>query len=185
MIVVRVLVVLLAVLVPAFVQAQGEFPMPERLATEGFREVLAVAGNLYISGQPDSASFVRLKGEGVGTVINLRTAREMANRAFVPFDEKQLVEELGMRYVHIPLGGEDTPYTPEAVRKFADAFDGAEGKVLLHCTVAWRASHMLAAYLVRYRGLSPAQAIARAKVINFGDLPVEGLLGREMLIDFR
>ncbi len=177
--------VLISLLLPALSLAQGEFPMPEQIDATGFRAVLAVAGDLYISGQPDSASFSRLKGEGVTTVINLRTSQEMSNRSAVPFDEQVVVEALGMRYVHIPLGGADTPYTPEAVQKFADALHAAEGKVLLHCTVAWRASHMLAAYLIRFKGMPTAQALACAKAVNFGELPVEGLLGKEMVIDFK
>lgn len=176
---------LLGLLVPAVALAQGEFPMPKQIDAAGFRGVLAVAGDLYISGQPDSASFVRLKGEGVSTVINLRTSQEMSNRAAVPFDEQVVVEGLGMTYVHLPLGGPETPYTPDAVRRFADALHAAQGKVLLHCTVAWRASHMLAAYLIRFRGMPTAQALSYAKAVNFGDLPVEGLLGKEMVIEFK
>ena len=176
---------ILSLLIPVSVLAQREFPMPRQIDAAGFREVVAVSGDLYISGQPDSAAFVWLKADGVTTVINLRTSQEMANRSFVPFDEQVLVEGLGMKFIHIPLGGPDTPYTPEALRKFADTLKAAPGKVLLHCTVAWRASHMFAAYLIRYQGMPPAQAIAYARAVNFSPLPVEGLLGKEMVIDFK
>jgi protein tyrosine phosphatase (PTP) superfamily phosphohydrolase (DUF442 family) len=91
-----------------------------------------------------------------------------------------------MIYVHIPLGGPDTPYTPAAVEKFASALQNANGKVLLHCTVGWRASHMWAAYLVKHKGLTEAEAIKQASAINFtgytppnGMLPIDGLLGRK------
>lgn len=181
----NILKILISLMVPVVSLGQGEFPMPKQIDAAGFRAMLAVAGDLYISGQPDSASLVRLKGEGVRTVINLRTAPEMSNRAAVPFDEQAVVEALGMTYVHIPLGGEDTPYTPDAVRKFADALHTSGGKVLLHCTVAWRASHMLAAYLIRFKGMPTAQALAYAKAVNFGELPVEGLLGKDMVIEFK
>lgn len=174
---------ILILLIPVSVLAQREFPMPRQTDATGFRGVVAVTGDLTISGQPDSASFVRLKADGVTTVINLRTAQEMANRSMVPFDEQALVEGLGMKYIHIPLGGAETPYTQEALRKFADTLNAAHGKVLLHCTVAWRASHMFAAYLIRYQGMPPAQAIAYAKAVNFGELPLEGLLGRQMVIE--
>lgn len=181
----RIFAALLTLLIPALSPAQGEIPTPKQIDATGFRAVLAVAGDLYISGQPDSASFARLKAEGVNTVINLRTSQEMSNRAAVPFDEQMVVEALGMTYIHIPLGGTDTPYTPDAVRKFADARETARGKVLLHCTVAWRASHMLAAYLIQYKEMPVAQAIAYAKAVNFGDLPVEGLLGKELIFDIK
>ena len=103
-----------------------------------------------------------------------------------PFDEAALTKELGINYVHVPLGGPDTPYTPEAVEKVADAIAKADGDVLLHCTVGWRASPMWAADLVKHKGLSEEEAIKQASAINFGGytppnggpLPIDGLLGR-------
>jgi hypothetical protein len=60
-----------------------------------------------------------------------------------------------------------------------------KGKVLLHCTVAWRASHMWAAYLITCQGFTPAREIEHAKAINFGERPLEGLLGKKMVIEFK
>lgn len=160
--------------------AQNELPVPQKLEWEGYRQVIAQAGNLFISGQPDENAFRNLKVEGVTKVINLRTDQEMSNRDYVPFDEKKLLDSLGLKYIHIPLGGSDTPYNPQALKKFAEEYENAEGNVLLHCTVAWRASHMFAAYLVEYKKFSPAKAIEYAKAINFGELPIEGLLGRKL-----
>ena len=119
--------------------------------------------------------------------------------AFVPFEFKQgdkyvgfdvdlwaaVAKELGMTYVHVPLGGPDTPYTPAAVEKVAAAIKAADGKVLLHCTVAWRASHMWAAYLVREKGVSYEDAVKAGEAMNINgykppnatSTPVEDLLG--------
>jgi len=166
----------------AFGQDSVSFPV--KLDAEGFQEVIAKVDNIYISGQPSAEAFTILKSEGVTTVVNLRTQNEMSNRDNVTFDERELLDSLGMNYVHIPLGGADHPYNYEALKKFADAVDKADGKVLLHCTVAWRASHMWAAYLIQYKGFSPDKAIEHAKDINFGQLPVEGLLGKNMKVDF-
>jgi len=175
-------IILIIVTQTAFSQDSVSFPI--KLDVEGFQEVIAKVDNIYISGQPTMEAFANLKTEGVTTVVNLRTEREMSNRDNVPFDERELLDSLGMNYVHIPLGRADHPYNNEALKKFADAVDKADGKVLLHCTVAWRASHMWAAYLIQYKGFSPDQAIEHAKGINFGQLPVEGLLGKNMKVDF-
>ncbi len=163
--------------------AQETIPFPEKIEQQGFRGVIAKTGNIYISGQPDSAALEWLKAQGVTTVINLRTQGEMDNRQYVPYDEESFIKNLQLQYVHIPLGGDDTPYNPQAVKKFADAVDKAEGKVLLHCTVAWRASHMWAAYLIKYKKIPVDEAISNAKGINFGTLPLEGLLGKDLKID--
>jgi protein tyrosine phosphatase (PTP) superfamily phosphohydrolase (DUF442 family) len=117
--------------------------------------------------------------------VNLRTPAEMTRN--VPFDEPALVKELGMEYVFLPMrGNAEYPYSPEAVKAFADAMTKAKGKVLLHCTVAWRASHMWAAYLIAYRNVPVATALEQARKINLMDdmrmdgdkQPLEELLGR-------
>ncbi|MFO7588384.1 MAG: sulfur transferase domain-containing protein [Gemmatimonadota bacterium] len=155
-------------------------PLPEKLEVEGFQAVLARTGDVYVSGQPSREALDWLQSRGVTTVVNLRTQPEMDDRDRVPYDEAAALDSLGIQYVHIPLGGEDAPYTPEAVERFAEAVDAAEGKVLLHCTVAWRASHMWVAYLVRHRGMALDEAIAHGEAINLGTLPIEGLLGAEL-----
>ena len=155
-------------------------PLPETLDVEGFQAVLAMAGDVYIAGQPSREAIDWLEAQGVTTVVNLRTQPEMANRERVPFDEAAVLDSIGLEYVHIPLGGEENPYTPDAVDRFAEAVDAAEGKVLLHCTVGWRASHMWAAYLVRYRGMDLNEAIAHGRAINLGTTPVEELLGADI-----
>lgn len=165
--------------------SQDSVSFPVKLETDGFKEVIAQSGDLFISGQPDKDSFAKLKSEGVTTIVNLRTPSEMGNREYVPFDEEAVVDSLSMQYVHIPLGGDEYPYTPDAVKKFADAVDNDEGKVLLHCTVARRASYMWAAYLILYKNFSPDKAIEYAKGVNFGEWTLESLLGKKLKVEFQ
>ena len=168
---------------PAFGQTPSHFP--EKIARSDFQAAFADAGTAYIAGQPTADALRAMKTDGVTTVINLRTQPEMDNRKQVPFDEEALVKELGMTYVHIPLGGPDTPYTPAAVELVAQAIKASKGKVLLHCTVAWRASHMWAAYLIKYQGVSYDEATRQARAVNLdgytppnGVTPLQGFLGQ-------
>jgi uncharacterized protein (TIGR01244 family) len=163
---------------------------PVTLEREGlFQAAYASVGDdIYIGGQPTEKALRDLKAKGVTVVINLRTPEEM--KTAVRFDEEKLIAELGMKYVFLPgRGTPDFPYTPEQVTKFADAVAKADGKVLLHCTVAWRASHMWAAYLIEKRGVPEAQALANARAINLmddhrmeenGRQPVEDYLNRKL-----
>jgi len=176
------LLALLVLALPWPSAAEGPGTVPETLEHEGFQGVIARAGNTYISGQPTADGLAWAKKQGVITVVNLRTQREMDNRNRVPYDEAAKAKELGLAYVHIPLGGDDTPYTPAAVDAFAKAVENADGKVLLHCTIAWRASHMWAAYLVKHKGMSVDEAITNAKAINFGGLPLADLLDKELTL---
>jgi len=178
------LVSILLILVTQTVFSQDSVSFPVKLDATGFQEVFAKVGDLYISGQPTAEAFAKLKSEGVTTVINLRTDSEMSNRENIRFDERAVVDSIGMKYIHIPLGGPDSPYNNEALIKFANALKDADGKVLLHCTSGRRASYMYAAYLVQYKNFSPNKAIEYAKAVNFGEWPLEGLLGKKMKIDF-
>jgi uncharacterized protein (TIGR01244 family) len=170
-------------------QPTGEVPAPVTLETRGqFQDKFArVGSDVFISGQPTAQALRDLHAQGVTTVVNLRTPEEMQKR--VPFDEPALVKELGMEYVYLPMrGNAEFPYSPEAVKAFASAMSGAKGKVLLHCTIAWRASHLWAAYLIQYRGVPVATALQQARSINLMDdmrmdgdtQPVEAFLGRKL-----
>jgi uncharacterized protein (TIGR01244 family) len=167
----------------------GAVPAPVALDTHGqFQEKFARVGDdVFISGQPTERALRDLHAQGVTTVVNLRTPEEMSKR--VPFDEAALVKELGMEYVYVPVrGNAEFPYSPAAVKSFAAAMSGAKGKVLLHCTVAWRASHLWAAYLIQDRDVPVATALQQARMINLMDdmrmdgdqQPVEAFLGRSL-----
>jgi uncharacterized protein (TIGR01244 family) len=141
-----------------------------------------VGEDMFVTGQPTERALRELKEQGVTTVVNLRTPEEMTRN--VKFDEGALVASLGMQYVYLPVRGNDQfPYSPATLTKFADAVSTAKGKVLLHCTVAWRASHLWAAYLIN-RGIPVDSALANARAINLMDEHRMGSNGRQPVEDF-
>ena len=188
-------IVLAATAIPATTQAQRfagqdtvrELPAPVLLDTTGMflARYAKVGDDLFIAGQPTERALRAMKDAGVTTVINLRMPQEMTR---IGFDEEKLIAELGMTYVHIPMRGGVGPsaYSPETLRKFTEALRAADGKVLLHCTIAWRASHIWAAYLIEH-GIPEADALTHTRAINLmddhrmddsGRQPVEMFLGR-------
>ena len=181
-----------SVCAPAFGQSvlgkgkTGPVPDPVSLDAKGLFQdkFVSVGDDLFIAGQPTENALRELHAKGVTTVVNLRMPEEMAR---VGFDEAALVKELGMKYVHIPMRGTATnPYGPKELDAFAAALDAADGKVLLHCTIAWRASHLWAAYLIRERHVPVEKALDQTRRINLmdnmrmgdGQQPLEGFLGR-------
>jgi len=168
----------------------GPVPNPVSIDPTGlFQSKFASVGDdMFIGGQPTEKALHDLRARGVTTVVNLRMPEEMER---VGFDEAALTKELGMKYVHIPMRGTpENPYGPKQLDAFAAAMASADGKVLLHCTVAWRASHLWAAYLIRERQTPVATALAQARMINLMDdmpmgnpgqqQPLEGFLGHEV-----
>jgi len=163
----------------------GPVPDPVALDAEGLFQAkfVRVGDDMFIGGQPTEKAIRDLRAQGVTTIVNLRMPEEMAR---VGFDEEALAKELGIRYVHIPMRGTaENPYGPKQLDAFSAAMASADGKVLLHCTIAWRASHLWAAYLIRERGVPAADAIAQTRQINLmdgmrmtnGPQPLEGFLG--------
>jgi len=185
MVYVRAVVVSVVVFVSQWAVGDvAPFAEPEKLTPgEDFLEILAkVAPTVYMSGQPTAEGLARMKALGVTRIINLRTQAEMDNRKVVTFDEAAVAADLGLDYVHIPSGGPDSPYARRSVEAFATAIDGAGGNVLLHCTVAYRATHLWTAYLIDHLGMPAPQAVAIARQLNLGLSPLEGFLGRDLLI---
>jgi protein tyrosine phosphatase (PTP) superfamily phosphohydrolase (DUF442 family) len=180
-----------SVTVPAAAQSivgkdkTGPVPNPVSLDTTGMFQAkfVSVGDDMFIGGQPTEKALRDLRVRGVTTVVNLRMPEEMAQ---VGFDEAGLARELGMKYVTIPMrGSAANPYGPKELDTFAGVMSSADGKVLLHCTIAWRASHLWAAYLIRERKMPVATALAQTRLINLMDdmrmggdqQPLEGFLG--------
>ena len=162
-----------------------KLPAPVLLDTTGmFQAKFARLGDdIFIGGQPTEKALREMKAQGVTVVVNLRSPEEM--KSAVKFDEPALIQQLGMRYVYLPMRGTpELPYSPEAVTKFADAVRTANGKVLLHCTVAWRASHLWAAYLIKERGVPVDTALANARAINLMDTMRMGRSARQPVEEF-
>lgn len=144
------------------------------------REGFFRAGEVAFGGQPEAGQFDAFRAEGVTTVINLRSRQEMSDLlADEGLDESAALGAAGMRYVHIPLGGDDG-YEPADVEAFAEAVEGAPGPVLIHCASGGRARTMWQAYLVKHRGYSLAEAEAVAASIGGTPTALEQLLGRDV-----
>ncbi len=137
-------------------------------------------GRLMFSAQPDAGTIKELAGEGMTTVVNFR--RDVEMEKYVPFDEADVVADAGASYVHIPLGGglDDEPgYDPEDVDRLASVLENAKGDVLLHCASGGRARTIWTAYLIKYEGLSEADAITRAQKVGQQPSSLDRLLGKE------
>jgi uncharacterized protein (TIGR01244 family) len=168
----------------------AKVPYPVLLDTTGmfYARGAQVGDDFFISGQPTEKALRDLRTKGVTTVVNLRTPSEMDPKR-IGFDEAALVKELGMKYVYLPMrGNAEMPYSPDALKAFEAAMKSADGKVLLHCTIAWRASHLYAAYLIQYRNMPVDSALKQTRLINLMDdmrmgvdrQPVEDFLGRSL-----
>ncbi len=127
-----------------------------------------VDARLYRGAQPDVRGFRHLKDLGVRTVINLREEADA-----IRLDEQRIVEELGMRYVNLPVkdgnmfrGSHRIP--DDIVRRFFAAIDRAEpGPVFVHCRRgADRTGALVGMYRVARNGWDGARAFAEARKVG-------------------
>jgi len=138
-------------------------------------------GNVFVGPQPDEDALDWFAENSVTLIINCRTESEIEKHTDEKFDKEECIEELGMKYVNLPLGGSDG-YKPEAVDKFAKKLGDSDGKVLIHCTGGGRVSHLWAAYLVNYKNYSIEEALSDAKKMKLS-FPFENLLGYALKIE--
>ena len=136
---------------------------------------------VIIGGQPLALDLAALKKAGVTRVVNLRTAEEMKT---VAYDEPGALAAEALTYRHVPVGGPEFPYTPAVLEAFNAEMQATDGKVLLHCASGGRAGLVYAAWLVRFQGKTPDQAMRTLESLGGWPLPMEKLLGRPLRIEF-
>jgi protein tyrosine phosphatase (PTP) superfamily phosphohydrolase (DUF442 family) len=109
--------------------------------------------HLWFSEQPDEAGLEAARTEGVGIVVNLREEREY------DWDERRAVENLGMRYVNVPVPG-DQPFSPQSFARI-DALvkENPDETILVHCSSANRAAGWYVTHLVSEHGMSLDEAL--------------------------
>lgn len=114
------------------------------------------ANDLTFGGQPTADALRLLAAQGYRTVISTRGEGEL------DWDERARVEELGMRYVAIPMASPVTAITDSQVAALDEAL-GSEGPKLLHCSSGNRAAGLWGAWLAERRGVDHARALELAE----------------------
>lgn len=116
--------------------------------------------SLWTSGQPTRAELAEIAVAGFEVVINL--AMPSSDNALP--DEAELVQSLGMEYVHIPVVW-DAPQ-PEDLKRFMDAMDTRHNrKIFVHCALNYRASAFTALWRVLRQGWEKEKAFAVQETI--------------------
>jgi protein tyrosine/serine phosphatase len=158
------LAVAVVAIVPATATAQSSSPSRP---VERFQRVDT---HLYRGAQPTGEGFRRLRDMGVTTVINLRMEPDAVRTG-----EQRIVEELGMKYLGIPVE-DGNFFTRErtipdgAILAFFRAIDHAireGGTVFVHChRGADRTGAMVAFYRIARQGWDTIRAEREARDVG-------------------
>lgn len=135
----------------AFTPQANPAPPPQGLDLPNGRQLFA---DVITGGQPTEAQLRAAHEQGIRTVVNLRPDGE-----FDGFDEEALVEELGMRYIHIPVAGPDD-VTKDAATILNDVLaDTTNRPLLMHCSSGNRVGSLFAARAYFLQDTDPERAL--------------------------
>lgn len=107
----------------------------------GIRDFDQVTPTLYRGAQPPEGSFEELKRLGVETVVTFRRKKTQVE------EERRSIEELGMRFVNIPLRGAVAPTNHEVAEFLELVRSNEDKKIFVHCAAGHdRTGVMVATY---------------------------------------
>lgn len=129
----------------------------EPSASIGIPNERRLGDELIVGGRPDEGALRRAADLGVGTVIDLRSPDEPGYAA-----ERALADELGLRFVAIPVAGA-TGLTEDNAESLDRALSEAEGPVLLHCASGNRVGALLALRAFHVGGTAAEEALVSGR----------------------
>jgi uncharacterized protein (TIGR01244 family) len=128
--------------------------------TCGSVQRLHTLGGVFLASQPSADDFEQAKLGGVKTVINLRHPKEQTE-----FDERMVVEGLGLTYVSLPWSGHEE-LTDAIFDRSRELLKSAQRPILLHCASANRVGAVWLPHRVLDGGISIDAALAEARTIG-------------------
>ena len=109
-----------------------------------------IDNNISRSAQPMKDDFIWLKEQGVTDIINFRTMVVSA----LDFDEKTVVENLGMKYHNIPsITARPNPQKINDFLNLTDDIINRAGKIHLHCKAGADRTGMYAYIYKSFKGI--------------------------------
>jgi tyrosine-protein phosphatase SIW14 len=114
--------------------------------------------SLFRGGQPSEEGLRSLAKLGVKTIVDLRMSRRIRDW------ESKAVAALGMRYVHLPLYGKETPSRKDIEKAFSVLEDAERWPVFVHCREGKdRTGMIVGCYRIAHDGWTNMRALAEAK----------------------
>lgn len=127
-------------------------------------------GGIFLASQPSPEDLEQAKKGGVLTVINQRHAAEVTE-----FDERAIVESMGLRYENPAFNGPDE-LTPAILDTTLGLLRTAPRPLLLHCSSANRTGAVWFAYRALDGGLSLDDALAEARRVGLRSAAYEKIV---------
>ncbi len=133
--------------------------------TAHIRNFGAVNENIFRGGAPTSEALQELKALGVKLVLDLREDGQGR------LEEKNKVEQLGLRYEHIPMRVMSAPRPAEIEQALSLLLREQSAKIYIHCLRGKdRTGTVIACYRIQHDGWDNRRALAEAKDYGMSSL---------------
>lgn len=120
---------------------------------EQIQAFLALSDRVGTAGQPTAAQFKDIQAAGYQSIVNLAL---VSSTDAIP-EEGDIVSQLGMEYVHIPVDWE-VPALDDLTRFFEVMDQRSHTQVFVHCAKNMRVSAFMYLYRVLRQRMAPEEA---------------------------
>jgi protein tyrosine/serine phosphatase len=146
---------------PASASASPGFA--EKISLNGIHDAGKVSDQLFRGAQPTLSSLPQLQTLGVTTIVDLRRESPQTREK-----ERHRAESLGLRFVHIPVGGFSNPTSAQLAQFFSLFRETPPQKIFVHCEYGEdRTGVFIASYRIAFQQWTAEQALAEMYAFGF------------------
>lgn len=125
---------------------------------------MTLSEQLSVGAQPSEEGLRQLAGEGIRSVVNLRTEGE-EDQPLSPAQEGEKVRGLGLEYLHIPVSSKEP--RGEQVDEFRGKLPTLAGPVYVHCASGKRAGAFAMMHQAVESGWTGEETLKKAEAMGF------------------
>ena len=134
-----------------------------KISLNGVPNAGKISDRLFRGAQPALSSLLQLKAMGITTIVDLRLESPQTRE-----NERRLAESLGLRFVHIPVGGFSIPSSAQLAQFFALLRENPAQKIFVHCEFGDdRTGVFIASYRIAFQHWSAEHALAEMRAFGF------------------
>ncbi len=133
---------------------------------DALNQPIRVTEEIFVGGQPSETDLNAIKAKGFKSIINLRAPSEES--ILLPGEEKSKAEEMGIKYVNIPVTKETI--NDDTVKNVSDTIKELKKEnapVFVHCGSGKRSGAMTLLHLAVENGLTVEEAFETAHNLGF------------------
>src|SRR5208337_4056498 len=135
----------------------------EKISLSDIHDAGKISDRLFRGAQPALSALPQLKTLGITTIVDLRLESPQTRE-----DERHRAESLGLRFVHIPVGGFSNPTSAQLARFFSLFRETPPQKIFVHCEFGEdRTGVFIASYRIAFQHWTAEQALAEMYAFGF------------------